>query len=112
MKNLSKLQSEAVKLFKEQFTAIVSYEKWSDEDEATKLREPQYLWQDLIKHNPKPVEQFLSDQIQKAVEETRKEEHKLCVKTHLSELERWCIYDPTAPKDFEENYLSIQSKGK
>jgi len=58
------------------------------------------------------IKQFLSDQIQKAYSKGREEEHKICVKTHLSELERWCIYDPTAPKDFEENYLSIQSKGK
>ena len=47
--------------FDKEFTCIVTYEKWSDEDEASKLREPQYLWQDFVKHNPKPIKSFISN---------------------------------------------------
>jgi hypothetical protein len=66
------------KIFDEKFTAVVSYEKWSDEDEATKLSEDQYLWKDWIKHNPKPVKDFIKNLLSQSNQEIVKEIEEGC----------------------------------
>ena len=70
MNNLSKLQSESVKKLKERFIAP------PDSDIGWIVRSdinPIFLETVTNKTLKKKLEQFLSDQIQKAVEETRKE---------------------------------------
>ena len=58
----------------------------------------------------KPVIEFLVESIKEVQEETRKEEHEICKKIHLIELDRWSIYEPNADEFFEEEYQSLTNK--
>ena len=66
---------EILKKFDKEFTAIVEYHKWSDEDTIYKYDTPQYLWQDWIKNNPKPVKDFIQSAV-KSRDEMWKEKIK------------------------------------
>jgi hypothetical protein len=117
--NLSKLQSEAVKEFDYKFS--VSYD----------VPEIQFFrWADNDDNYPVRIKQFLSDQIQKAVDETRKEDIEI-IKRHrpvffkgdlhslLSKDEVMVVREVLRIEMLEElgidcskMRLSIQSKGK
>lgn len=45
------------------FTVIVTYEKWADEGEAQRLREPIYKFKDFPNTNPKAIKSFYRQQI-------------------------------------------------
>ena len=63
---------EILKKFDKEFTAIVEYHKWSDEDTIYKYDTPQYLWQDWIKNNPKPVKDFIQSAVKSRDERLNK----------------------------------------
>lgn len=101
--NLSKLQSEAVLEFDKQFFEMEMYFERENPSNPLKFVDPRVK---IV------IKQFLSDQIQKAVEETRKEYQEALV---------WCSgsedfqLEGKARKGWEKiclPLLSIQSKGK
>lgn len=57
--------------FDKEFTCIVTYEKWPDEEEQ-RLREPQYKFKDFPNTNPKMIKSFLHSELEKVRQETIK----------------------------------------
>ena len=55
--------------FDKEFTCIVTYEKWPDEEEQ-RLREPQYKFKDFPNTNPKIIKNFLHSELEKVRQET------------------------------------------
>ena len=55
--------------FDKEFTCIVTYEKWPDEEEQ-RLREPQYKFKDFPNTNPKMVKSFIHQELSRVREET------------------------------------------
>lgn len=64
------------KRFDKEFTCIVTYEKWPDEEEQ-RLREPQYKFKDFPNTNPKIIKNFLHSELEKVRQETIEEMIKL-----------------------------------
>jgi len=57
--------------FDKEFTCVVTYEKWPDEEEQ-RLREPQYKFKDFPNTNPKIIKNFLHSELEKVRQETEK----------------------------------------
>ena len=68
----AKQWKEVDERFDKEFTCIVTYEKWPDEEEQ-RLREPQYKFKDFPNTNPKMVKSFLHQELSRVREEGYKE---------------------------------------
>lgn len=81
-------------------------------DNFDKLEHEQSLY--LLNNDKDKIIKFLTKCIQEAYqtgrEENIKEEHEICKKIHLIELNRWSIYEPNADECFEEEYQSLTNK--
>ena len=65
----AKQWKEVDERFDKEFTCIVTYEKWPDEEEQ-RLREPQYKFKDFPNTNPKIIKNFLHSELEKVRQET------------------------------------------
>ena len=74
------------KRFDKEFTCIVTYEKWPDEEEQ-RLREPQYKFKDFPNTNPKIIKNFLHSELEKVRQETRncKGQHNFVLSQTINE---------------------------
>ena len=71
------------------------------------------LWCDVTevdRVSRESIKGFISQLLKTQREETIKEEHEICKKIHLIELNRWSIYEPNADECFEEEYQSLTNK--
>ena len=57
--------TEVDERFDKEFTCVVTYEKWPDEEEQ-RLREPQYKFKDFPNTNPKMVKSFIHQELEEA----------------------------------------------
>ena len=86
------------------FDVAMGGDVFKSEEENKKIQEEKYT------ETIKKYSDILLSSLQQVREETIKEEHEICKKIHLIELNRWSIYEPNADECFEEEYQSLTNK--
>jgi len=64
--------------FDKEFTCVVTYEKWPNEEEQ-RLREPQYKFKDFPNTNPKAIKCFIHSELEKVRQEAEDNMRKRCI---------------------------------
>ena len=57
------------KEFDNKFTCIVGWEKWPDNSESQKLPHKEYVWNDLVRHNPRFITDFIFQLLQAVIKD-------------------------------------------